>query len=982
MWKSVLNRETVAVKSAYSFASRKRLPLGRCSEYQPLEPRNLLAGDILAGSLNAGVAVADDATGDGYILYSQQDVHTRFDGIRADNADQFVAVRLSQTQWQYNNDVTWVDFDPAPEDRLVAAANFSSDKVVTFNRYQGIRQVEGIRAGFQSGDLWFTANHFDGDDDEGEFQVLGASFQVEDVVSSATQSQTKIGQLGFAALAYEIEQGELPDLAIYDDEGTPLLSWRVQLLPYLGLTELYEQFHLDEPWNSPHNLSLVENMPDAFESPNFSGSGKTVFQAVGGEGTLFPLTSEAITFSNLSDGQDTILFVEANADRAVEWTRPRDLTFQPQNPLRGLGDISANGFAAVTAGGSVFTIPNSISPDNLANLLLRDDGQAIDYTEFTSSNSAELSLRSLAFGLLNYESANQHFPAHAIYSDAGSPLLSWRVELLPFLGYENLYEQFHLDEPWDSSHNLSLLPLMPRIFQNLDLPVGMTNYLGVSGTDSFFDLTDHERTLNEFAGDGFSNTLMVVEADRAEAVEWTRPTDLLFSPSDPFRGLSDVNVDGVAGFNGAFADGDIEHVPVTAGVENVTSMALINDGGFVDFNDFTDPEAIEVNLRDLALGALNFESAQQRLPAHAIYSDDGQPLLSWRVAILPFIGQQDLYDQFNLDEAWDSPNNLPLLDLMPRVFSTAGTPDGFTTVLAATGDGTAFPIGEQGTQTGSFEDGLQNTALFVQVNLDQAVEWTRPADLAFNSESPRDGLGAATASGFNVVMGNGEVVFIPNTVSDQTVSYILQRNDGQPYSTDFIPPSLPIAQNREVQNNLRNVALAALNYESARQRFPAHAIYSDDGVPLLSWRVSLLPFLGYNNLYQQFNLDEAWDSPNNLALLQFTPRELSHPSVENTKTVFQAVTGDDTAFPIQERGTTIRSFLDGTSNTILFAEADIDQAVEWTKPQDLIYDETNPKRGLTQASPSGSHVVLADGSTLFIPADIDAESLSRLYRPQ
>ena len=68
---------------------------------------------------------------------------------------------------------TWVDFDSVPEDRLVAAANFSSDQITTLNRYVGISQVEGIQAGFETGDLWFSANHFDGDVDQGEFQVLG-----------------------------------------------------------------------------------------------------------------------------------------------------------------------------------------------------------------------------------------------------------------------------------------------------------------------------------------------------------------------------------------------------------------------------------------------------------------------------------------------------------------------------------------------------------------------------------------------------------------------------------------------------------------------------------------------------------------------------------------------------------------------------------------------------------------------------------------
>src|SRR5271155_415299 len=58
------------------------------------------------------------------------------------------------------------------------------------------------------------------------------------------------------------------------------------------------------------------------------------------------------------------------------------------------------------------------------------------------------------------------------------------------------------------------------------------------------------------------------------------------------------------------------------------------------------------------------------LPAHAIYSKDGKtPLLSWRVAILPYIEHEALYQQFKLDEPWDSPHNKKLLDKMPKLYA-------------------------------------------------------------------------------------------------------------------------------------------------------------------------------------------------------------------------------------------------------------------------------------------------------------------------
>jgi hypothetical protein len=65
----------------------------------------------------------------------------------------------------------------------------------------------------------------------------------------------------------------------------------------------------------------------------------------------------------------------------------------------------------------------------------------------------------------NYHDTFGFFPASAIYSKDGKPLLSWRVALLPFLNHDNLYKQFHLDEPWDSEHNKKLLDKMPDIFR-------------------------------------------------------------------------------------------------------------------------------------------------------------------------------------------------------------------------------------------------------------------------------------------------------------------------------------------------------------------------------------------------------------------------------------------------------------------------------------------------------------------------------------
>ena len=98
-------------------------------------------------------------------------------------------------------------------------------------------------------------------------------------------------------------------------------------------------------------------------------------------------------------------------------------------------------------------------------------------------------MRQLMLAMLNHESAAGAFPARAIFDKQAKPLLSWRVQMLPYLDQAALYKQFHMDEPWDSEHNRKLIPLMPAEFRNPsgNAGQGKTQYLGVSGKGLMFE---------------------------------------------------------------------------------------------------------------------------------------------------------------------------------------------------------------------------------------------------------------------------------------------------------------------------------------------------------------------------------------------------------------------------------------------------------------------------------------------------------------
>jgi hypothetical protein len=178
-------------------------------------------------------------------------------------------------------------------------------------------------------------------------------------------------------------------------------------------------------------------------------------------------------------------------------------------------------------------------------------------------------------------------------------------------------------------------------------------------------------------------------------------------------------------------------------------------------------------------------------------------------------------------------------------------------------------------------------------------------------------------------------------------------------------------------NNLKQISLAMLNEETARKRLPPAAICDKDGKPLLSWRVKILPFLGDADLYQQFHLDEPWDSEHNKPLAAQIPAAYFNPRLGDLggKTVYLVPTGKETIFS-DDKGTKLRQITDGTSKTILVVEVDARHAVPWSKPEDLAVDEEKPAAGLARMPGNGAILAaFADGSVHMLPGDIDPVTL-------
>lgn len=198
-------------------------------------------------------------------------------------------------------------------------------------------------------------------------------------------SLNNMKQIGLAMHNHYDIHGALPAAGSVDgDSATGLgLSWRVHLLPFLDQSALYDQFHLDEPWDSPHNKSLLPMMPELYQSPNMPRGEVTLYMGVvqrnqefPGARTLFGDGTQSRKLSEVTDGSsDTIMIVEADIQEAVLWTKPADLELDTSNPSRGLGTLRFARFLALMVDGGARPIPNETSAAELLNLLLMDDGK-------------------------------------------------------------------------------------------------------------------------------------------------------------------------------------------------------------------------------------------------------------------------------------------------------------------------------------------------------------------------------------------------------------------------------------------------------------------------------------------------------------------------------------------------------------------------------------------------------------------------------
>lgn len=596
-----------------------------------------------------------------------------------------------------------------------------------------------------------------------------------------------------------------------DAEGRQTgLSWRVHILPYLDEDTLYKQFRLNEPWDSEHNKKLIAKMPNFFKSSGVKATGKTSIHLITGPGTIFPEDAKRGTsLRDISDGtSNTIMAVQADPSTAVEWTKPGGLPFDPKNPKRSLGPIPEAGLHIVLADFSVKKLSAKISEKDLAAFITSSGGERVDHDVFSNPlpnfrflPTIVISLKE-PFEMTKIEALFDEKLAvgrHTIYCIRGVGLwpttpyapttfvmgsiadLEARLKANTITTIKPSPLVAQLDPGADFSMVVSLQAQKPLLKQLVEKMPQMQELL------DYQVLTQSLRLTNLNPGDKIlvsTGTCASAKVAATKAAELKNQMQLVQTLL-PALATDIPNADDQKMLTSLAKGLKVEQVG------NKITTSLVAPQGIERLPDYFDPAIRQ------AVAAANATKQRNHLKQiglafHILHDNfgffpsssrttnpDDSKALSWRVHILPFVGEHELYNQFHLNEPWDSPHNLKLAEKMPIVYKTPGvTEANKTSVHLLEGAGLPFDAANA-PRLRDFTDGLSNTVIVVQAGADKADIWTKPGGLPIDPEEPLKSLGQISEKGILALNGDGSIRVIPASVDTKTLLNLLRHNDGK-----------------------------------------------------------------------------------------------------------------------------------------------------------------------------------------------------------
>ena len=198
------------------------------------------------------------------------------------------------------------------------------------------------------------------------------------------------------------------------------------------------------------------------------------------------------------------------------------------------------------------------------------------------------------------------------------------------------------------------------------------------------------------------------------------------------------------------------------------------------------------NLKQLALAMHNYHDTYKVFPAAILTDEGGEPMRSWRVAILPFVEQQGLYSQYDFDVPWDDPGNQFLAGIPVSIYRCPSDPPSSgasslceTNYVMVVGKGTIGGEPNESVAFSDITDGMSNTIMMIEVG-GSGINWMEPRDITLEEAITYITNPAASPftqshpGGVNVALADGSVRFISSGIDPGMLRALLTRNGGEP----------------------------------------------------------------------------------------------------------------------------------------------------------------------------------------------------------
>jgi hypothetical protein len=199
------------------------------------------------------------------------------------------------------------------------------------------------------------------------------------------------------------------------------------------------------------------------------------------------------------------------------------------------------------------------------------------------------------------------------------------------------------------------------------------------------------------------------------------------------------------------------------------------------------------NLCQIGVAFHNYHRAYGSFPPAYLTDAQGKPVHSWRVLLLPFLGEQTLYDAYKFNESWDGPNNSKLAAFMPHTYACPNHRGDFrgaayrgtrwTSYVALVGPGTVFPGGKP-VKLSEITDGPSNTIMLAEV-ADVDIPWMAPRDLEASPIGPvingpgRSGISSKDGDGATFLFADGSRRWLDQRLPACTLQSLITRAGGE-----------------------------------------------------------------------------------------------------------------------------------------------------------------------------------------------------------